>query len=765
MSIAEVKEGLKNKTLFRGTMIKKEQPPYNSFIKVEGTDCRVTARDAFANNRALPNSTVIFRLKDEDQRQTLLESFAPVKKAPAPAPAPVATPKKEEDDEDAWVTEESDEQSSSEEDVSSEEPEVAAPVARRGGRLHGEVVFIEQNPYEERDIIVKIERLCRHGHTFIYARPIDKRLSHLQIVNQEPEFLNSLSFTTYYVARFKQWREDCRFPLATIEAPFGTCDDIETECRALLVTNQIEHTEEFPEDCIRALDKFDRHVNQETHEYEIPAEERARRVDLTKMTIFSIDPVTARDLDDALSVQKESADVFKIGVHIADVSHFVEEGSAVDEEAQLRTTSIYLPHRVIPMLPRLLCENLCSLNPAVERLAFSIFFWMNSKGEVLERQPIIAKSIIRSCAKLSYDVVQDMIEGKITKADDLPPQYQPSGVSGDEVIATCLLLNEIAQKRRKWRLDNGSLTFNRIKKRFKLAEDSYPVDYLFEERKEANFLVEEYMLLANTLIGSFMVQHKQGISLLRRHEPPGEKKLEEFRKVLKELNIHEELADGRAMKGFLEKISSNKLIPSNVKKILEFKSVKLLELAKYFVVQDTPPESWGHFALQFDVYTHFTSPIRRYPDLLVHRVVFSILQKAAQKMMPLASGDFDPIIERCNEMKFKSRRISDGCERVFMCLYLRKNPGEYQGIVTQIAFDFVSILILNLDIEMKVSVKKNEQIKNATKKNANELLLECFSPDSRKPFKVNVKVYDYIKVLVDATKTSPIDYKIIFCPQ
>eukprot|EP01017_Pseudomicrothorax_dubius_P032939 TRINITY_DN4362_c0_g1_i2.p2 TRINITY_DN4362_c0_g1~~TRINITY_DN4362_c0_g1_i2.p2 ORF type:complete len:257 (+),score=81.71 TRINITY_DN4362_c0_g1_i2:998-1768(+) len=252
-------------------------------------------------------------------------------------------------------------------------------------------------------------------------------------------------------------------------------------------------------------------------------------------------------------------------------------------------------------------------------------------------------------------------------------------------------------------------------------------------------------------------------SQLRKEQ--GEKKLEEFRKVLKELNIHEELADGRAMKGFLEKISSNKLIPSNVKKILEFKSVKLLELAKYFVVQDTPPESWGHFALQFDVYTHFTSPIRRYPDLLVHRVVFSILQKAAQKMMPLASGDFDPIIERCNEMKFKSRRISDGCERVFMCLYLRKNPGEYQGIVTQIAFDFVSILILNLDIEMKVSVKKNEQIKNATKKNANELLLECFSPDSRKPFKVNVKVYDYIKVLVDATKTSPIDYKIIFCPQ
>jgi VacB/RNase II family 3'-5' exoribonuclease len=163
----------------------------------------------------------------------------------------------------------------------------------------------------------------------------------------------------------------------------------------------------------------------EKGEYVIPEEERKRRLDLTKETICTVDPLTARDLDDALSINEVEEGIYEVGVHIADVSHFVKPGSLVDLEAKLRTTSVYLVHRVIPMLPRILCENLCSLNPGVERLAFSVFFYIKKDGTVLwDRKIRKYKSIIKSCAKLSYDIVNKMIEGSVKSIEEIENDYK-----------------------------------------------------------------------------------------------------------------------------------------------------------------------------------------------------------------------------------------------------------------------------------------------------------------------------------------------------
>ena len=356
----------------------------------------------------------------------------------------------------------------------------------------GEVVYIIKNDYENRDIIGKIENTSdftdrnqnkypekKINYVFV---PNDRRLPKMFIkeIKDDPyDKINAHEIkldNAYFVGHLLKWPNFSFYPHIEITSYLGLAGEIENECKALLLENRV-YIEPFTEETHQHLAIY------ENNEWVIPEEERLKRWDLTKTLICTIDPLTARDLDDALSIEKVTDGIYEIGVHIADVSHFVKENDPVDDEARKRTTSVYLPHRVIPMLPGILCEKLCSLNPGVERLAFSIFFKINENGEWLKDEaPRIGKSIMKSCGKLSYEVAQMVIEGKIKSLDEFPEVCKvEKEVDGEKLMNGILKMNEIAKKRREKRMKNGSLQFEKRKRRFQLNEQNIPISYTIEE--------------------------------------------------------------------------------------------------------------------------------------------------------------------------------------------------------------------------------------------------------------------------------------------
>lgn len=361
--------------------------------------------------------------------------------------------------------------------------------------------------------------------------------------------------------------------------------------------------------------------------YVIPEAEQIKRkeFDLREGHIIcTIDPATARDLDDALSVKKLENGLYEVGVHIADVSHFVREKTSVDEDASLRTTSVYLVHRVIAMLPRLLCEELCSLNPSQDRLAFSVFFNMHENGEVVWNKSVrYGKSIIRSCAKFSYDIVQQIFDGKMTDLKNLPESvgYDPKQVDEKTLMDCLMVLKTLGLNRRQKRLDSGALTFEKKKLRFQLDQHFIPVSFQVDERNQAMFVVEEFMLLANQLVAIKLVDTCRSVALLRNHPFPKEEKIAKFTDALAFYGKTVDFTDYQTLKKTLDLVMKDPKLDDGTKSNLQQTMIQILEQARYFIVEDSEESTWHHFALNFARYTHFTSPIRRYPDLLVHRLL------------------------------------------------------------------------------------------------------------------------------------------------
>ena len=290
-------------------------------------------------------------------------------------------------------------------------------------KLFAKVVFIENNPDMEREIVVILE--LHESGRFTFGKPLEAKLPYMIIPTVDHEFKVDDGIKLYCKARYLYWPENSKSPYGELIGVIGKSGDLNAEIEAIIQNYDI-YNQDFTDMTKDYLKVYEEKLDAETREYIIPEDEKAKRMDLTKQIVFTCDPVTARDLDDSLSIKHISDDIFEIGVHIADVSHFVKEGTPLDADAKLRTTSVYFTHMVLPMLPRLLCENLCSLNPGVERLTFSIFLRIKENGDVLDDfEPKICKTFIKSCAKLDYDIVQEVIDGKITNPDDLPIKYLP----------------------------------------------------------------------------------------------------------------------------------------------------------------------------------------------------------------------------------------------------------------------------------------------------------------------------------------------------
>lgn len=391
----------------------------------------------------------------------------------------------------------------------------------------------------------------------------------------------------------------------------------------------------------------------------IPADEIKKRKDIRDILTITIDPVDAKDFDDAISIRKLKNGQFEIGVHIADVSHYLEPDTDLDKEAYQRATSVYLPDRVNPMLPEHISNFLCSLRPKEDKLTFSAIFHINVKAEIKDYW--LGKTVIHSDHRFTYEEVQAIIEEK-------------AGLYAEEILT----LNDISQKLRKKRFNHGAINFSSQEVRFKLNEKGDPVGIMVKESKEAHQLIEELMLLANRTVAEHVaklkINHKPLPFPYRIHDNPDEEKLLPFAAFAKKFghtfdtNSPESIA-----KSFNQLLKDVHGRPEQ--HVLEQLGIRTMAKAKYTA------ENIGHYGLGFEHYCHFTSPIRRYPDVQVHRILFDVLNDNIRPDKKLE--------EKCKHTSERERAAMDAeraGNKYMQVLYMRNYLGEeFEGVISGVA--------------------------------------------------------------------------------
>lgn len=449
------------------------------------------------------------------------------------------------------------------------------------------------------------------------------------------------------VVKITQWPEAGKNPVGKVVDILGNEGENNAEMNAILAEFNLPYT--YPQSVVDAANKIPDGVT---------PEEIARREDFRNVTTFTIDPRDAKDFDDALSIRRTDDGNWEVGVHIADVSHYVKEGDIIDREAVKRATSIYLVDRTIPMLPERLCNFLCSLRQDEDKLAYSTIFIMNDRAEVLSWH--LAHTVIRSNRRFVYEEVQYILErnGEASASDlalpgehpePLPQGSKPEGEFAEELIT----LNRLAKIMRKRRFDNGSIAFDRPEVRFEIDEKGHPVSTYIKVEEDANKLVEEFMLLANKSVaekvGIVPKGKKPKVFPYRVHDVPEQTKLENLRAFtshfgyrLKTEGSKQEV--GRSINRMLEEAKGKK-----EQQLIETITLRAMQKAHYSI------HNIGHYGLMFKYYTHFTSPIRRYPDTMVHR----LLTRYAEGGRSASAVKYEGLCEHASAME----QLADSAER------------------------------------------------------------------------------------------------------
>ena len=391
------------------------------------------------------------------------------------------------------------------------------------------------------------------------------------------------------IVRITNWPDDANNPQGEVVDILGKTGENKAEMHAILAEFGLPY--KYPEAVEKAADKIGAGITDE---------EVARREDMRGVTTFTIDPRDAKDFDDALSIRKLPNGNYEIGVHIADVTHYVRPGSIIDKEAEERATSVYLVDRVVPMLPEHLSNGICSLRPDEDKLTFSVIFEMDKNGKIVDSR--IARTVIRSDRRFTYEEAQEVIEtGKGDFAEEI------------------LTLDKFAKVLRKNRYENGSVDFDRVEVRFDIDEKGHPVSVFFKESKDANKLIEEFMLLANKAVAEaigFVPKRKKAKAFVYRiHDVPDAERLSNLAALARtfgyKLKTEGEAKDiNRSINKMLADVKGK-----GEENLLATLAIRSMAKAVYST------ENVGHYGLGFDYYTHFTSPIRRYPDMMVHRLL------------------------------------------------------------------------------------------------------------------------------------------------
>ncbi|OYD46727.1 ribonuclease R [Sphingobacterium cellulitidis] len=509
---------------------------------------------------------------------------------------------------------------------------------KKGRKREGEVVEILQRAKTDFTGTIDISK------TYAFFQPDDRKMLHDIFIPLDN--LNGAKNGEKVLVSILEWPKNAKNPIGTVKSVLGKKGENNTEMNAILA--DFGFPLEFPkavEDAANSISDI------------ISAEEIAKRHDFRNTTTFTIDPADAKDFDDAISFKKLENGNYEVGVHIADVSHYVTPDSTLDKEAFERGTSVYLVDRVIPMLPERLSNNLCSLRPNEDKLCFSAVFELDEKANVHDQW--FGRTVIHSDRRLSYEQAQEIIEGK-----------------EDELSEAILKLNELAFILRERKFKAGAISFESEEVKFNLDENGKPTGVYTKVRKEAHKLIEDFMLLANRKVAEFIGRMGKGKNKLpfvyRFHDVPNPETLTSFSQFASRfghrLSIKTDKETAKSLNSLLTKIEGSK-----EQNLLTSLAIRSMAKAIYTTKKSS------HYGLAFDFYTHFTSPIRRYPDVMVHR----LLQYYLDGGRKVNADHYEKMSEHSSQMEKKAAEAERASIKYKQAEYLQDQIGvEYKGLVS-----------------------------------------------------------------------------------
>ena len=515
---------------------------------------------------------------------------------------------------------------------------------RKGKEQEGEVVEVLERKKTEFVGILEVKP------TFAFLNIDKKLLTHDMFIPLEK--LNGGKDGQRCVGRIVEWASKEKNPIGEIVTVLGDVGDNDAEMHAILTEFGLPYS--YPANVEEAANEISDKIEDE---------EIARRVDMRDVVTFTIDPRDAKDFDDALSIRKLESGLWEIGVHIADVTHYVTPNSIIDKEAYKRATSVYLVDRTVPMLPERLCNNICSLRPNEDKLAFSVVFHVDEFAEVKDYK--IYRTVINSNRRFTYEEAQQIIE---TGEGDYTQEM--------------LKLNELAKMLRVKRFAKGAIAFDRVEVRFEIDEKGKPLSVYFKEAKESNMLIEEFMLLANKTVAMHIgkpkavkgAKSKPKTFVYRVHDVPNPDKLENFSTFIKRFGYKLKTTGksevvSAAINNLLDQVAGKR-----EQNLIETLAIRSMAKATYTT------ENIGHYGLAFDYYTHFTSPIRRYPDMMVHRLLTRYLFEEGHSVN---KNEYEEYCEHSSDMEQLAASAERASIKYKQVEYMSERLGQvYDGVIS-----------------------------------------------------------------------------------
>ena len=531
---------------------------------------------------------------------------------------------------------------------------------RKKHDLEGEVIEILERA---KSIFVGTVQTSRN---FAFLIPAGKASFDIFIPKEK---LNGAKNGQKAIAEIVEWPPNAKSPFGKIIEVLGDVGDNNAEMHAILAEFELPH--KFPVKVDKAAEKIP---------LEIPSEEIRSRRDMREVTTFTIDPHDAKDFDDALSLEKLDNGNWEVGIHIADVTHYVRPKTIIEDEAQSRATSVYLVDRVVPMLPERLSNGVCSLRPNEDKLCFSAIFEIDENARV--KKEWFGKTIIHSNRRFTYEEAQEIIE------------------SGEGDLANeVLILNELAVKLRDDRFVKGSIAFDRFELKFNIDETGKPLSVYFKEAKDSNKLIEEFMLLANKKVAEFIGRRRDGKTpktfVYRIHDKPDPEKLVSFNSFIQRFGYQIHLSTPRAISMSLNKVL-NTVKGRKEQNPIEQLAIRAMAKAEYST------RNIGHYGLSFEYYSHFTSPIRRYPDMMVHR----LLEKYLEGGRSVNEQKYEDLCKHSSDMETRAANAERASIKYKQVEFMQEHIGKvYPGTISGIT-DWGVYVELENKIEGMVPIRE-----------------------------------------------------------
>ena len=546
---------------------------------------------------------------------------------------------------------------------------------KKSKKLEGEVVRVLERYKTTFVGIVDMQK------TFAFVRPTDFRMYTDIFVSKDK--LADAKDGEKVLVEITDWPDDVDSPFGRISQVLGVPGEHDTEIHSILAEYGLPYS--FPEDVQKFADGLDTSIKEE---------EIRKRKDLRNVLTFTIDPKDAKDFDDALSFQKLENGNYEIGIHIADVSHYLKKDTILDDEAYERATSVYLVDRVVPMLPEVLSNNACSLRPNEEKYTFSAIFELDENATI--RNQWFGRTVIDSNERFAYEEAQHIIE---TGSGEIPEEISIRETAykvSDEVVEATLKMDELAKIMRDKRMDQGALSFDKVEVRFNLDENNEPVGVYFKESKDANKLIEEFMLLANRKVAEFIGKQKPKKTFVYRiHDDPDPDKLMALNGIVSRFGHKLDFKDKKTISSSLNKLLED-VKGKREQNMVDTLTIRSMSKAIYTI------DNIGHYGLAFDYYTHFTSPIRRYPDVMVHR----LLQHYLDGGKSANAEEFEKKCKHSSDMEYLASSAERDSIKYMQIKFMQDHKDEeFRGVISGVTEWGIYVEIISNKCEGMIRIR------------------------------------------------------------